>query len=237
MSALLAVLSLAKLGKAATTLVTMLISLAVYAQIFGWPYAAGFIAMLFVHELGHYVAARQRGLEVGAPTFIPFVGAWIQLKDEAMDVETEAYVAAAGPFVGTLAALAAYGLARSLDSPLLLAIAYAGFALNLFNLLPVPPLDGGRMTRILSPKIWFAGVPLLVALFLYNPSPMLVLIACLAVPHVWSAWKGEASDPRPSPDSATRMEYAALYLGLVAFLGLMTFSLHETLQRATPALR
>ena len=82
-----------KWGKLATTGGTMLLSLAVYASIWGLPYAAGFIALLFLHEMGHYVAARQRGLDVGAPTFIPFVGAWIALKGLPHDVETEAYVA------------------------------------------------------------------------------------------------------------------------------------------------
>ena len=61
-----------------------------YALVFGWWYAVGFVLLIFVHEMGHYLAARQRGLDVGAPTFIPFVGAWIELKDMPHDVETEA---------------------------------------------------------------------------------------------------------------------------------------------------
>ena len=93
---------LLKLGKVGGTVITMLVSLAVYTGIFGWRYAAGFIALLMIHEMGHFIAARQRGLAVSTPTFIPFVGAWIQLKEQPMDVETEAYVASAGPFIGTL---------------------------------------------------------------------------------------------------------------------------------------
>jgi len=88
-----------KFGKVGGTVLTMLVSLAIYAGIFGWRYAAGFIGLLFIHEMGHFVAARERGLAVGAPTFIPFVGAWIQLKDQPINAETEAYVAAAGPLV------------------------------------------------------------------------------------------------------------------------------------------
>ena len=95
-----------KWGKLATSGGSMLLSLVVYATIWGWRYAAGFIALLFAHEMGHCVAARQRGLDVGAPAFIPFVGAWIALKDQPVDVETEAYVAIAGPVVGTAAATA-----------------------------------------------------------------------------------------------------------------------------------
>lgn len=91
-----------------------------------------------------------------------------------------AYVALAGPLVGTICALAVYLWARSEGSGLLLAISYSGFFLNLFNLLPLSPLDGGRITAVLSPRIWFLGVPILLAAMLYRPSPMLIFIAVLA---------------------------------------------------------
>ncbi|MDI9705418.1 site-2 protease family protein, partial [Acinetobacter baumannii] len=146
----------------------MLASIAVYALFYGWRFAAGFVALLLVHEAGHYVAAQRRGLDVGLPTFIPFVGAWIQLKDMPHDAETEAYVGLAGPFVGTLGALACYAAARHTDSNLLLALSYTGFFLNLFNMIPLSPFDGGRITAVLSPRIWFAGVPVLIALFAYR---------------------------------------------------------------------
>src|SRR5882672_12744592 len=105
---LLLLLSGAKLGKVALSGGSMLLSLIVYAFVFGWRYAAGFIALLFVHEMGHYIAARQRGLDVGAPTFIPFVGAWIELKQMPHDAETEAFVGLAGPLAGTFGALVCY---------------------------------------------------------------------------------------------------------------------------------
>src|SRR3954464_9204353 len=109
-----------KFGKLLTTGGTMIISMFAYSLIFGWRYAVGFVLLIFFHEMGHYVAARQRGLDVGAPTFIPFVGAWIQLKDMPHDVETEAYVGFAGPIAGTVAAIACYWLAREYDSRLML---------------------------------------------------------------------------------------------------------------------
>src|SRR5215469_7398921 len=117
---LILLFSVLKLGKVGGTALTMLLSLGVYATVFGWPYAAGFIGLMFVHEMGHFLAARQRGLSVSAPTFIPFVGAWIQLKDQPMNVETEAYVAAAGPFLGTVGAVLVYFWARETHSGLLL---------------------------------------------------------------------------------------------------------------------
>src|SRR4029077_982877 len=95
-------LSSLKWGKLATTGGTMLLSLAVYATIWGWRYAAGFIVLILVHEMGHYIAARQCGLNVGAPPFIPFVGAWIELKAQPMNAEVEAYVAMAGPLLGSI---------------------------------------------------------------------------------------------------------------------------------------
>jgi Zn-dependent protease len=166
---------------------TMLISVVLYAFIFGWRYAVGFVALLFVHEMGHYLAARHRGLAVGAPTFIPFIGAWIQLKDLPHDAETEAYVGLGGPLLGTVGAIACYFIARNEGSTWLLAVAYSGFFLNLFNLIPLSPFDGGRITAVLSPRIWLLGVPVLGALFFYNPSPMLILIAVLAAPQVLKA--------------------------------------------------
>jgi len=225
-----------KLGKVAATGGTMLLSLLVYGSLYGWRYAAGFLGLLFAHEMGHYLAARQRGLSVGAPTFIPFVGAWIQLKEQPMNVETEAYVAAAGPFVGTIAATAVYFWARDAHSALLLAIAYSGFFLNFFNLLPISPLDGGRMTAILTPRIWLLGAPMMVALAIYRPSPLLIMIAFLSFPSVLKAWRYDPNAPENRAyygvPATLKFEYGVFYLGLAAFLGIMTQSVHGMLEAA-----
>jgi Zn-dependent protease len=226
-------LSAGKLGKFATTGLTMVISVFAYALVFGVWYAVGFVLLILVHELGHYVAARQRGLDVGVPTFIPFVGAWIQLKELPHDAETEAYVGIAGPVAGTLAALACYFLARHTDSGLLLALAYAGFFLNLFNLIPISPLDGGRITAILSPRVWLLGVPVLVGLFFWRPSPMLVLIAILAAPQLWRAVRFDPAAPENRAYYGValehRLSYGLFYLGLAAYLAVMTHDVHEML--------
>jgi Zn-dependent protease len=237
MKLLLLLLSGLKWGKLATTGGTMLLSLVVYAMIWGWPYAAGFIALMFAHEMGHYVAARQCGLSVGAPAFIPFVGAWINLKEQPRDVRTEAYVAVAGPLVGTVSAVAVYLWSRWTGSQLLLAIAYAGLFLNLFNLLPVSPLDGGRITAIISPRVWLIGAPVMLAILLYRPSPVLAIIALIAFPQLMRAWK---YDPKAPENLAyygvalqTKLEYGVLYLALTAYLGVMTFEVHEMLSAAS----
>jgi len=231
---LLLLLSGAKFGKLLTTGGTMLISIGVYAFIFGWRYAVGFVGLLFVHEAGHYIAAKRRGLDVGAPTFIPFVGAWIDLKQLPHDAETEAYVGLGGPLLGTVGAIACYFIARSYDATWLLAVAYAGFFLNLFNLIPLSPFDGGRITAVLSPRIWLLGVPVLGALFLYRPSPMLVLIALIAAPQVWKAIKYRSDSEEAltyyAVRAAVKWEYGIYYLLLTAFLAVMTHDVHEMLQ-------
>lgn len=227
MKLLLLLFKSAKFGKVLLTSGTMLISVFAYSWIWGWPYALGFVLMIFVHEMGHYIAAKQRGLNVGAPTFIPFVGAWIQLKDLPHNAETEAYVGIAGPVAGTLAAWACYEAARATHSGLLLALAYAGFMLNLFNLLPISPLDGGRVTAVISPRLWLIGAPLLVVLFFWNPSPMFLLIAILALPNFWKALTGKGLENEYYEAPAQiRFNYALAYLGLIIYLGAMTYSLH-----------
>lgn len=231
MKTLLLLLSAGKLGKVLLSGGTMLISVFVYALVYGWAYAAGFVGLLFVHELGHYLAARNRRLPVGLPTFIPFVGAWIELKEQPLDAETEAYVGIAGPMLGTAAAFALYLLSREHGGGLLLALAYAGFMLNLFNLVPLRPLDGGRIVAVVSPRIWFLGVPILIGLFMWRPSPMLLLVALLAGPQLWAAFKARNEPPSAyyRADPRTRMSYGAQYVFLTCALAVMAYEAHEQL--------
>lgn len=233
MKLLILLLTGAKFSKLLVSLGSMLLTIWVYSLAYGWPFAVGFVTMILLHEMGHYGAARQRGVDVSLPAFIPFVGAWINLREQPHDAETEAHIAFAGPFTGTLAAFAAYFYGRSTGADLWLAVAYSGFVLNLFNLLPLSPLDGGRITQVLSPRIWLLGVPLLAALFLYKPSPLLFLIGIAAMPNVIAAWRYDPQSPdavayRNVPD-AQRYEYGILYIGLAALLAIMAYETHAGL--------
>jgi Zn-dependent protease len=129
-----------------------------------------------------------------------------------------------------------YFVARNYDIPWLLAVSYAGFFLNLFNLIPLSPFDGGRITAVLSPRIWLLGVPVLVALFFYRPSPMLVLIALIASPQVWKAikYRSDSEEARTyyAVPTAKKWEYGIYYLALTAFLAMMTHDVHEMLESA-----
>jgi Zn-dependent protease len=231
---LLGLLAAGKLGKVLLTGGTMILSVFAYALIYGIWYAVGFVLLIFVHEMGHFLAARQRGLDVGWPTFIPFVGAWIELKDQPHDVETEAWIGLAGPLLGSVGALACYYAWKVTDAPLMLALAYAGFFINLFNLIPVSPFDGGRITAIISPRVWLLGVPILVGLFFWHPSPILILMAILAAPQVWKAFKFDPQAPENqayySVAPAKRLEYATYYIALAAFLALISYETHELLE-------
>ena len=231
MKVLLALLVAGKMSKFLLTGGTMLLSIFTYSLIFGWRYAVGLVGMLFVHEMGHYLAAKQRGLNVGAPCFIPFVGAWIALKEQPMNAETEAYVGLAGPMLGSAAAFVCYLIACDSGSHLMYAVAYAGFMLNLFNLIPLSPLDGGRIVSVISPRIWFLGIPILLGLFFWKPSPMLVLIEVLAAPQWIAVFRNKGTlnsayyqTPRP-----VRIGYAFQYLCLAAFLSVSAFEVHEVL--------
>ena len=229
MKFLLALLFAGKLGKLLVSSGSMLVSVFVYSMHYGWPYALGFIGLLFLHEMGHYIAAKKRGLEVGMPVFIPFVGAWISLKTTQLDPETEAYVGLAGPMLGTAGAFLCYLYARENGKALWMAIAYAGFVLNLFNLIPLTPLDGGRIVSVISNKLWLLGMPLLCAVFWWRPSPLLVVIAILALPKVWSALKGKAPTTQEIASPQVKLQYGLHYLLLVAVLALLAMDAHERL--------
>lgn len=235
MKTLLLLLGGAKFGKVLLSGGSMMLSVFVYSWVFGWWYALGFVLLLFAHEMGHYIAAQHKGLDVGMPTFIPFVGAWIAMKQMPHSVRDEAYVGFAGPFVGTLASLACYYASRTYESHLLLAIAYSGFFLNLFNLIPISPLDGGRISAIISPRVWFLGIPFLIGAFFYTHSPMLVVIVILALPQLKKAWyyDPEAEENRYYYDVSLeeKVTYGVYYFLLLGFLAMMTYEIHHTLQR------
>ena len=183
--------------------------------------------------MGHVFAARLVVLAVGPPMFVPFMGAFVTMKDSPHDVDTEANVAIAGPLVGTIAAFAVYFAGKHYDSLLMLAISYAGFFLNLFNMLPIYPLDGGRVTAVLGPRLWLAGMPLLAAMLVWQPSPVLFLVALLALPHALRAFRYNPRAPENvayyAISAMKKVEYTVVYLGLMAATAIMTARVPEML--------
>jgi Zn-dependent protease len=177
-------------AKFLTTSATMLVSLAAYALIWGWRFAAGFIVLLFIHEMGHYIQLRREGVRPSGMVFIPFLGAVVGARSLGGSAVAEARVGLAGPVLGTAAALACIPIAEALDSDLWRALAFTGLFLNLFNLLPVVPLDGGRAMAAMSPWTWFLGLGLMAVLAFTFPNPIILLILLFAALETYRRWKG-----------------------------------------------
>ena len=175
--------------KVFTTAGTMLVSIGAYALLWGWQFAVGFVVLLLIHELGHVFEAKRQGLPVSAPMFIPFLGALITLKRLPDNAWAEAKVAIAGPILGSLGAAAFWGLGSALDSDLLRALAFTGFLLNLFNLAPISPLDGGRIVAAIHPALWLVGLVALVGLVIVAPNPILIIILLLGALESWRRFR------------------------------------------------
>jgi Zn-dependent protease len=170
-------------------LFSIFVSAAFYVWFGGWWFGIGLVGLLFVHEIGHVLEAKRQGLPVSVPIFIPFMGALITLKQMPRNVWREAQLAIAGPILGSLGALALYIAGVAYNSPHLKGLAFLGFLINLFNLLPVIPLDGGRISAALHPAIWFGGFLALVALVIYRPNPLLIIILLYAASELRRRWK------------------------------------------------
>jgi Zn-dependent protease len=179
-------IGLLKFTKFASMFLSLAVSLGAYAIFFGWKFAAVLLYLMFVHEMGHLVAARQKGIKTSPAIFIPFLGAAIAMKEKPKNAADEAYLAYGGPLAGLISFLPAVPLyAWTHDSVWGLMI-LLGALLNLFNLLPVSPLDGGLSVSVLSTKIWFFGLLAVVALLFWQTSPILILILLFGFFSWWN---------------------------------------------------
>src|SRR4051812_44627357 len=208
--------------KAVTTLGTMFISIVAYGLAFGWPFSVGFVLLLFVHEMGHVIQLRREGVEASAPVFIPFVGAVIAVKSLGKDAAAEARVGLAGPILGTIGTLIPLAIWLATGSDLWRALAYVGFFINLINLLPVLPLDGGRAMAVLGPKIWIAGILIAIAATVIFLGPfMLLFVLLLGGPELYHRFKNRHSEESRafhSVPTRTKVAVGAVYLALAVLL-------------------
>ncbi len=204
---------------------TMVLSIWFYAMNWGWPFAVGFVLLIFVHECGHLVVARMFGLKVGAPVFIPFMGAFIALKEAPRNAWIEACVGIGGPVAGSLGAGLCHLVYLATGNPFWRALAYTGYFLNLFNLTPIGFLDGGRIVTALSPWLWVAGLVIMGAMAFAHPSLLLILILVLSLPRLWSLFRAKTEEEKRYFEitPSQRWTMAALYFGLVAAL---VFAMH-----------
>jgi Zn-dependent protease len=215
---------------------TMLLSIWVYAMFWGAWFAVGFVLLMLVHECGHLLAAKRIGLKVGAPVFIPFMGAVIALKEAPRNAWIEAQVGIGGPLLGTVGAGVCDLIFLATGNPMFRGLAYTGFFLNLFNLAPVGFLDGGRIVTALSPWLWLVGFVILALMAVAHPNFLLILILIMSAPRIFFLFRKKTDEERRyfEVTPVQRWTMAALYFGLIALLAFgmkMTLIPHDTLQR------
>jgi Zn-dependent protease len=205
------------------TALTMLVSIGAYALLFPVWFAVGIVVLIWVHEMGHVLQLRREGIPASAPMFIPFLGAFVAMKQMPKDALAEARVGLAGPVLGTLGGLATLGLYAVTREPLFLGLAYFNSIINLFNLAPLLPLDGGRAVGAMSLGFQVVGLVVMVALFFV--APIMALVALLGLPELWNRWR-----MRNTPEGRAyydipiggRVAVGAVYVGLIVVLGLLT---------------
>jgi Zn-dependent protease len=221
--------------KLLTTTGTMLVSVAAYSFIFGWAFAVGFVVLIFVHEMGHVIALRREGIKASAPMFIPFLGAVISARSLGDNALAEARVGLAGPILGSIGSAACILIWHATGNDIWRALAFTGFFLNLFNLLPVIPLDGGRAMAAMAPWMWFLGFAAMIPLAVIFPNPIILLIIVFAGYSTYKRWQqrktgGAAQEAYYKVRPRDRALVAAVYLGLIA---LLVVGMHSTALTAT----
>ncbi len=202
-----------------TTLVSMLAFFAVYWSLFGWRFALGFVMCIYIHEMGHVMALRKYNIAASAPMFIPFIGAIVRMKQYPGNVGEDARVGLAGPIWGLGSAIAAWLAAIATGLPIWYAIAYTAAWLNLFNLLPIWQLDGGRGFRALTRKQRLIAGGVAVAMWAVTHQTILLLIALGAGYRLFSR------DYPAEDDNMVLMQYA----GLIVLLAMLMTMTHRTL--------
>jgi Zn-dependent protease len=207
--------------------ITALISIGAYALFFGWPFAIGLVALLFIHEMGHAAVMKMKGIPIGGLIFIPLLGAAVFMRQMPKNAKDEAEVGIAGPITGAIAAAACLALAQIYPHTIWAPLAYFGFFINLFNLVPVVPFDGGRVLGAIDRRLWILGFLGLVAFQIWSFiqyhsfSIWLLFFIVIAGTQLWSR--------RAVPDTPEAQAYYAVPVGERIILTLVYFGLAATL--------
>ena len=198
-----------------STLASMLAFFAVYWSLFGWRFALGFVISIYIHEMGHVMALRKYNIAASAPMFIPFFGAFVRMKQYPGNVGEDARVGLAGPIWGLGSAVAAWLAAITTGLPVWYAIANTAAWLNLFNLIPIWQLDGGRGFRALTRKQRGMAAGVAIAMWALTHQTILILIA------IGAGYRLFSRDYPAEDDNVILMQYAGLIV-LLSLLATMT---------------
>jgi Zn-dependent protease len=206
-----------------------LLSFWLYALIWGWQFGLGVMAMLFIHEMGHYIVIRAKGLPAGLPTFIPLFGAFVTLRQMPKNVRDEAEIGIAGPIAGAFAGAAFLVIYAFTRLDVLIPLAYFSFWLNLFNLIPVAPLDGSRVTSAISKWIWPIGLIALGAGAWFTQNFILVALFVLGIFQMISRFRANEQTPYYAISTGSRIMVTLMYFGLIVALALACYGLQPYL--------
>ncbi|HEY7973904.1 MAG TPA: site-2 protease family protein [Ktedonobacterales bacterium] len=225
-AAILALLSkVAVLGKVALPFLSAVASLATYAWLFGWQFGLGILVLLFAHEMGHYVIIRAKGIPASWPVFIPLLGAYVAMRRMPSNVRDEAEIAIAGPFAGAMASALCLWLYHVTGITVLLPLSYFSFLINLLNLVPVSPLDGGRIVGAISRWIWPIGLALMGFAFLYTHSILLLILLWLGFMETISRFRVMSAGTTYYRIPLLSRAYVTIfYFGLAAALAIGMFA-------------
>lgn len=202
---------------------SMIVTIAAYATKFRFGLVVGFVLITLIHEIGHAVVIRAKGLRAGFMVFIPFIGGAVTTKGQPRTAYDDAQIGLAGPVAGTFASLVALQIYKWTGNPLYLLIALTGFILNLINLLPIGMLDGGRISGAVTKWMWVIGGAILTYKAVKQPNALLILILILAVFQVYASILREKEDRFYEITNPQRVAIAIAYFSLVIFLGHQTF--------------
>jgi Zn-dependent protease len=203
-----------------------IVSVFVYSLVFGWRFAVGLVVLLFIHEMGHALVMKLKGIPIGGLIFIPMLGAAVTMRQMPQNAKDEAEVGIAGPIAGAMASGVCLFLAQVDPNPVSIwaALAYFGFFLNLFNLIPIVPFDGGRVLAAIDRRVWIVGFVGLLAFQIWqwingNNSIWLLFFIFMAATQLWSR-RGTAAVANGYYDVpvSTRIALSVLYFGLAAVL-------------------
>lgn len=189
------------------------ISLFFYALFWGWKFALVVMFMMLAHEMGHYLTIRNYGLPARLPRFIPLLGAYT-MGGVPADLEHDAYIALAGPLTGLGVAAVCYAFGYQTHDAFWYMAAYVGAFINLFNMVPAMPFDGGRIAGALSPQLWIGGFAVFIvgALLLHVTLFFIIIFGLLALPSVIAALRGYVDPRYASMTALKKLRVGSWYL-------------------------